>query len=293
MKNVTIVALLLCAATSAFADGLSINVPLVGRLLGGGNVLFLTSVDVSNNGTSNVAVDFYFDGRDVVTGQAVSVVGSVGSYGVSSNGSGPMPPLTSQHFEDFVGSLVQAALLPPSVRDHGIQGSLLLVFNGYSKRGQGSATARFYNAFGGGNVSVALRGHEIAQNEPQKLVVNAIDTTAATGVSQVYPNVFINNTGLTPSGASTTTAVTVSVNAVSARTGQPVGNAITLTIEAGQTATVGHVFQALGITPTATETSILVYATVTSGAAAIEGLISQVDPVTKDGAAFEMGRADF
>ena len=57
--------------------------------------------------------------------------------------------------------------------------------------------------------------------------------------------------------------------------------------------TVGHIFQALGVTPSTTENSVIIFATVTSGNAAIEGLISQVDPVTKDGSAFEMTRADF
>jgi len=69
-------------------------------------------------------------------------------------------------------------------------------------------------------------------------VVNAIDTTAGTGVSQIYPNVFINNTGLTPTGDSTISPVTVMLNAVSAGTGQPLGNSISITVEAGQTATV-------------------------------------------------------
>lgn len=291
MKRIAASALMIAAmANTAFADGLTINVPLVGRLIGGGNVLFATAIDVTNNGNSAVPVDFYFDGKS--NGQNISVAGTIGNFGAVPRGSGAMSPLTNQHFDDFIVSLVTAGLLPPSVLTQGIQGSLLLVFNGYNKRGQGSATARFYNAFGGGNVGVALRGHEITQNEPQKIMVTAIDTTATTDGGQIYPNIFINNTGLTPSG-STAGPVTVVVSAVSAQTGQAVGNSLTITIDPGQTATVGHVFQALGVTPSATETALLVYATVTSGNAAIAGLISQVDPVTKDGSAFEMIRADF
>ena len=291
MKIVMILCAVLSIASGAFADGLTINVPLIGRLIGGGNVLFATSVDVTNNVNSSVRVDFYFDGKS--NGQNISIAGTIGDFGLVPRGAGSMSALSNQHFEDFVNSLVAAGLLAAHVRDDGIQGSLLLVFNGYTKRGQASTTARFYNAFGGGNVGVALRGHEISQNEPQKIVVTAIDTTATTGTGQLYPNIFINNTGLTPTGDSTSAPVTVVVSAVSARSGQPVGNPLTLTIDAGQTTTVGHIFQALGVTPSATETTLIVYATVTSGVAAIEGLVSQVDPVTKDGSAFEMTRADF
>ena len=200
---------------------------------------------------------------------------------------------SNQHFDDFIDALVQANLLATSLRNDGIQGSVLFVFNGFSSRGQGAVTARFYNAFGGGNVGVAIRGHEIATGEPQKLVVTALDTTAVSGTGQVYPNIFINDTGLAPDGTTVHGDITVQVTAVSATTHQPVGNPINLTISSGQTATVGHVFQALGVTPSNTVTALLVYATVTSGSASIEGLVSEVDTVTKDGSAFEMDRADF
>ena len=39
--------------------------------------------------------------------------------------------------------------------------------------------------------------------------------------------------------------------------------------------------------------TLLICASVTSGNSAIQGLVSQVDAVTKDGSAFEMSRADF
>jgi hypothetical protein len=119
------------------------------------------------------------------------------------------------------------------------------------------------------------------------------DTTALSGAGLIYPNLFINHTGLAPDGTAATGDINVQVSAVSAATGQPVGTPINMTIASGLTATVGRVFQALGITPSADTTTLLVYATVTSGSAAIEGLVSQVDTVTKDGSAFEMGRADF
>jgi hypothetical protein len=280
-------------AATLRADGLSVNLPLVGRVTGAGNTLFATSVDVSNNATSSVRVDFFFDGKDTATTESVSIVGSVSDFGLVRSGVGVMSAQSNQHFDDFIDALVRSNLLASSLRDDGIQGSVLFVFNGYTKRGQGAVAARFYNAFSGGNVGVAIKGHEIATGEPQKLVVTVRDTTATTGSGQVYPNVFINNTGLAPDGTTGHGDVTVQLSAVSAATHQAVGNPLTITIGSGQTSTVGHIFQALGITPTADVTALIVYATVTSGASAIEGLVSQVDTVTKDGSAFEMSRADF
>ena len=151
-------------------------------------------------------------------------------------------------------------------------------------------TARFSNAFGGGTIGVSLKGHEISTNEPMSLVAAVRDTRGGSG-AQLYPNVFINNTGLTATGASGGT-ITVQITAYANSSGQPVGTPITLqNIGPGQTASVGLVLQALGVP--AGENTILIYATVISGNSAIEGLISQVDAVTKDGSAFEMSRADF
>lgn len=293
MKQTAIVLSMLLCTASLCAQGLSINLPLVGRVAGSGGVLFATSVDVSNNSTTPVRVDFYFDGRDVANGELVSIAGSLGDPILVQRGGSALQPMSSAHFEDFISALVDANLLASSVRDDGVQGSVLFVFNGFSKSGQGAVTARFYNAFGGGNVGVAIGGHEIAAGEPQKLAVTALDTTGTASGAQVYPNLFINNTALAPDGTTAHGDVSVQISAVSTATHQPVGTPITLTIPAGQTATVNHVFQSLGIAPDAKTTALLVYASVTSGAAAIEGLISEVDTVTKDGSAFVMSRADF
>ena len=291
-RNLIASGIFLLIAGSSLAQGLSINLPLVGRVVGSGNTLFATAVDVTNNTAGSVRVDFYFDGKDVISGEAVSIVGSVGSPGLVQQGAGVMSSQSNQHFEDFISSLVDAGLLASSLRDDGMQGSVLFVFNGFAKSGQATVTARFYNAFGGGNVGVALKGHEIATGEPQKLAVTIRDTTAGTGAGAIYPNLFINNTGLAPDGSTGHGDVTVQVSAVSAKTHQPVGNAMTLTIGSGQTSTISHAFQALGV-DVSKEDTLIVTVAVTAGASAIEGLVSQVDNVTKDGSAFEMSRADF
>jgi len=287
-KHLAILILLAIAPIAQASVG--VNVPVVGRVVGGG-VLFLSAVDVTNQSDVKTAVTYYFDGANVRTGEPLSLVGSISDSGIVTLGAGTMPPRSNQHFDDFVDALVRAGRLPQSIESDGILGSVLFVFESATKSGQGAATVRVYNNLSGGFVSVAVKGHEIQQNEPQKLIVVIRDSRAHQGEPQIYPNLFINNTGLTPAGAQAG-SVTVHVSAVSTRTGQPVGNTIDLNIGPGLVGQVGQAFQALGI-DTAVEDSVLITVAVTSGTAAIEGIVSQVDEITRDGAAFEMSRADF
>jgi hypothetical protein len=275
----------------ATANGLGVSLSLVGRLVGGGNTLFTTSIDVTNSTTAPAQVDFYLDGMDLTLQNVVTVNGSIdGSGGLVAQGAGAMRGRQNAHFEDFIDSLVQANLLPASIEPYGFVGSVLFVFNGFSKRGQGTATARFSNAFGGGTIGVSLKGHELTTNEPMSLVAAVRDSRGATG-AQLYPNLFINNTGLTPTGA-LGGAITVQVTGYANSSGLVIGTPITIqNLGPGQTATVGNVLQALAVT--GTEDTVIIYVTVVSGTSAIEGLVSQVDAVTKDGSAFEMSRADF
>ena len=74
-RSGVLLVVLFCAAATMRGQGLSINLPLVGRVTGGGGTVFATSVDVSNNASSSVRVDFYFDGKDAITGEAASIVG--------------------------------------------------------------------------------------------------------------------------------------------------------------------------------------------------------------------------
>lgn len=276
----------------AAAFGVGVNVPLVGRLIGGGNVLFTTAIDVSNNTTGPTQVDFFLDGVNVAKQAPVVLTGSISSLGapVPQGTGGQMRGRSNAHWDDFVGALVAAGMIPQNFLNDGFVGSVLFIFNGFTKRGQGMATARFSNDFGGGTIGVSLKGHEITTNEPLSLVATVRDTRGKPG-PQLYSNVFINNIGLTPTGAPGDT-ITVQISAYANSSGQPVGNPITIqNIGPGQTATAGNILQTLGVPPT--EDTVLIYATVTSGSAAIAGLVSQVDATTKDGSAFEMSRADF
>ena len=279
-------------AATAFAD-MSINVPVVGRL-SGGSTLFRTSIDVSNHTTGTARVRFFLDGSESTTGNLIAADGSIGPNGtIGAVGSvAPLGPRTNVRFDDFVESLAAAGVLPSSVLTNGFLGSVMFVVEVPARSGAAAVTARIYNDLAGGTVGLALKGREITTQEPQSLVAVVSDTRGSGG-PQIYPNLFINNMGITPTVFGTAGAVSVEISAVSARTGQSVGVPIRINdLNPGQTTAVNQVLNALQI-PASSEPSVIVFARVVSGTSAIQGVISQVDVVTRDGAVFEMSRADF
>jgi hypothetical protein len=299
--EITILALLLSSiagsafaaspAPAAAAAGVGINLPLIGRLVGGGNTLYVTSVDIANNTPHPVQVDFYFDATSLATQQRIAVDGSITNLGLSGQGSGTLRGHTNIHFSDFIDALVQAGSITPQLRDEGMQGSLLVVFNGFSRRGQGAASARFWNSFAGGTVGVSLTGREITGNEPRELVATVRDTRGRPG-AQLYTNLFINNVGLTPAGSPTTESVSVELTARRNSDGQPVGTTVRIDgLGSGQTRALSNLLSQMQVP--STEDTILVLARVVAGEAAIAGLTSIVDETTRDGSVVEMSRADF
>lgn len=303
---VTILALILVAAPlalatdvpsrriepAALADGIGVNLSIIGRLLGVENTLFVTSVDVANNTANATQVDFYFDGVDLATQSPIVIDGSITDSGIAPPQTGTLRGYSNVHFDDFIDALVQAELLTAEIRDNGVLGSLLLVYDGFSRSGEGSASARFENEFGGGTIGVALAGHVITTNEPQELVATIRDTRGHPG-PQFYTNMFINNIGLTPASGDVAGPVTVELTARANSNGQPVGTPLLIeNLQPGQTRSVNHVLTTMGV-PATSEDTILVFARVTSGNAAIAGAISIVDTTTRDGSVVEMNRADF
>ncbi len=277
----------------AAASGLGVNVPVIGRVIGGGGVLFYTSIDISNNMAAAAQVDYYVDAVDQRKGATIVLTGSVTNAGLVAQGAGTMRAQSNLHFDDFVDALRQAGLITADVRDDGVLGSLLVVFNGATKSGQGGVTARFANNFGGGTVGVSLRGREITTREPQSLVATVRETRGnTTGAAQLYGNLFVNNMGIATNGVDPAGSVVVQVSAVGNTSGQPAGTPLNVTIGSGQTVSLGQILNQLQV-PAGADDTYLVYVKVTSGSAAIQGLISQVDATTKDGSAFEMVRADF
>ncbi|MGK2859344.1 MAG: hypothetical protein ACSLFQ_19255, partial [Thermoanaerobaculia bacterium] len=130
------------AAPEARASGLGVNLAIIGRLIGSGNPLFITSVDVANNTGTSTQVDFYFDGNDLADGSPIVVDGTITNAGIGAPETGTLRANSNVHFDDFIESLVAAGLVSAEARDHGILGSLFLVVDGFDRRGQGSASAR-------------------------------------------------------------------------------------------------------------------------------------------------------
>lgn len=201
-----------------------------------------------------------------------------------------MRALSNAHFEDILDSFVQAGFLPASIKDDGFIGSLFLVFNGFTKSGQGAATVRFFSSFGGGTIGQSLKGHEITAAEPQKVVGFARDTRGKAG-PQLYVNIFVNNVGVTPAGIGAPGPVTVRIQAYANSTGLPTGTPLDATIGVGQTVGVSDVLTQLKVP--AGEDTVIVFVTVTSGTSAIAGVFAQVDVVTRDGSTTDMGAAVF
>jgi hypothetical protein len=274
------------------STGLGVSLPLVARLVGAGPTLYISTVDVSNNTATAAQVDFYFNGVNLKTSAPVAVTGSVSGSGalVAQGGGTAMRARSNAHFDDFIDALVTAGMLPATIKDDGFIGSTLFVFNGFTTSGQGSATVRFYNALGGGTVGQSLKGRELTANEPQSLVATVRDSRGKAG-PQLYANIFINNTGVTPTGTGTAGSVNVHVQAYANSTGQPVGTPLDTAIGFGQTVGISDVVASLKIP--AGEDTVLVYVTVTSGTAAIAGVFAQVDVTTRDGTTTDMSRADF
>ena len=287
------------AAAQAAGTGIGVNNPVIGKLTGEGNVSYLTALDVSNNtGDAHIAT-FVFDGTDLTTGTVLpSILGNVVNPGQieGADATTPMDAYSNAHFDDFMAALRDGGLLTSQEYDDGVIGSLLIVFLGTTSSGEGSSLARFYSSGCGGTIGVSARGEEITSNNPLKLVGVFRDATGEPGVPQLYPNLFLNNVGVTPQGGtpSDTGAVTVRLSAYSATNGPgvPLGQRSVGPIEAGQTAIVPHVLDYLNV-PKGQNDTILVFAEVIDGQSAIEALAVEVDQTTRDGSSVEMSRADF
>ncbi len=280
-------------ALAAAGCGLGVNLPLVGRIVGAANTLYTSTLDVSNNGTTDAQVDFYLDGQNQTSGAAVSVTGTVSSAGelVPIGAGGSMRARSNAHFDDFIDALVQAGMLPATIEPEGFLGSILFVFNGVSHSGQGSAFVRFFSAYGGGTIGQALRAHEITSNEPRSVMATFRDSRTLPSGPKLYANMFVSNLGLTPDGALATGTVNVHVQAYANSTGQPVGTPFDVSIGPGQTASISDVLHR--VAAPAGENTVLVIATATTGTAAIAGVAVEIDDTTKDGSVVDMTRADF
>ena len=262
-------------------SGLGVLMPVIGRLVGSGNTLFKTSLDVSNFSASPSVVVFRFHGVDIQTSAVIAFTGTFVNDGGTHE-----RPFSSIHFDDFIDAMAQNAFITPDQVANGVLGSMLIVFQGITASGQGAARARFYSSQFGGTIGVAVNGHEFNGTETTALGGAFSDTRTISSTPQLYSNIFINNIGHFNSGTGQfdTSDDLVRLSAFSATTGQPIGTPLTRPIKSFQTLSTG--LSALGVPPGAGD--VVVLAKATSGQGALLGVGAEVDDTTKDPSGFGM-----
>lgn len=272
--------------SASSAPGLLVNLPVVGRLAGGGGVLYTTSVDVSNNSGNSMAVSFTLNAIDLVT---ASPIPAVNGQFVSPGSSTLLFGRGTVHFDDFIDTLVQQGLLDPQAEAHGVLGSMQVNFTGAAGSGQGTAQARFFSSGCSGTIGVSAAGQEITGVNATSLVGIFRDTRGEPGVPQIYSNMFLNNVGTSPNGQFPGTDVTVELVAYDSATAAVVGTVPAIPIAAHQTVVVSDVLHTLGVP--AGEDTVIVIARITTGTSSIEGLAVQLDSDTHDGSSTPMADA--
>jgi hypothetical protein len=282
----------------ADSGGLGVNMPVIGRLVGNGNVLYKSALDVANYTSGSVAVAFFLDGVDLKSnGGPISVQGFFDFGGIASatEANPTVPGYANVHFDDFVDAVAQAGGLSPQEEADGFLGSMLVVFYFQTPQivpGQGAAFARFYSSLdlaggGSGTTGVAQKGHELTAQEPQSVVGVFRDTRGEPGVPQIYTNIFLNNEGYFDfQNSLTSDSVTVRLTAYSNQTGQQIGDTQDIEIGPFQTVVLPFVLDALNVP--LNEDTVIVFADVISGSSDISGVAAQVDDATKDPSGFEM-----
>lgn len=266
-------------APQTASGGIGVIVPVVGRLFGGGGLLYVTSLDVSNFAPTSTTTEFQFRGSDVATGDPITVSG-----GFQVSGGAPLGSFNSIHFDDFIDALTQGGFITPTQENHGVLGSLVIVFGGVSTSGQCTARARFYSQQFGGTIGVALNGHEFNGTETTAVIGVFSDTTTSSSLPHLYSNVFLTNLGQFQSGGFVTSDDTVVVTAYDPTTAALVGQPKTIPLGTGRTVSMN--LTALGVPAGAGR--VIVVAKATSGQGLLLGVGSENDADTKDPSGFEM-----
>ena len=263
------------------SGGIGVILPVIGRIFAGGNTLVQTSLDVSNFQSAAARVDFVFHGTDAVTGSPISFTGNFVNDGGTLERA-----FSSVHYEDFIDAMGQKGAITAAQEAHGVLGSLLIVFEGATTSGQGSASARFFSRQFGGTIGVAFNGHEFNRTETTALAGAFTDTRSIAGVPHLYSDIFINNIGLYEpiTGQLTPRDDVVRISAFSATTGQPIGTPLTAAIPSFQTLATS--LSALGVP--AGSGPVVVLARAISGVGALLGVGAEVDDETKDPSGFAM-----
>lgn len=279
----------------ADVSGVSIELPVVGRLTGNGGTIFKTSLDVSNFTSAPTPVCFDFEGVDVATQAPVSAVGTFVNDSTNTFQLG----FSNIHFDDMIDTIVShGGGITPQEENDGVLGSILIVTGidpSAAPAGveQAEAKARFYSSNFGGTIGETLAGHTITGDETTETIGTFYDTRGEAGVPQLYANIFLNNMGFydSSSGVLFQSDDTVTLTAYSNTTGLAVGTPLTVSVPSFQTAVVGDIFTAMNIP--LSEDTVLVVAKVTSGNGDLLGVGAQIDNGTKDPSGFNMSPTNF
>jgi hypothetical protein len=276
-------------AASAAAVSYSVEVPVVGRLVG--TALFRTAIDISNNTSSSpVVAQFQY------------------SYTRLSDSAFFRTPVQSIdllafdnfHTDDFVEYLgTRPGVLEPGAAQSSL-GTLLITFEGLpsSQGWEGTVFARTYspNPAGIGTVAIAYPASLFFESASSTLVATIRDTQLSpTEAGALRTNIGIRNTDIRGSNQDVSVELEFfDVTAGSPTNGQLVGQRLALAnLHPGELRQLPNIRALAGIPDNVS--AMLVFADVIGATATtptIEGFVNILDGGTQDGAFFEMKCAD-
>ena len=234
--------------------GFSVDLPIVGRVRGV-STTFFTSLDVTNNTSSSTDVVFTWIPAD----------GSAARSGVLTSLGG----FDNLHVDDFIGALASAGLI---ASPNNTFGTLLLTFTNPAFRNgtEATAVARIYSFMSGTSgptFGLAYRAPALQTSGAHSL------TSILRAGNGMVANLGIENVGIDDTGRSDGTPVTVQLTFFDPATGAQAGDALLLTLAAGQVAQLNDV----------AKSDRIVFVDEVAGTAQIRGYVVMKDAATNDG----------
>lgn len=260
--------------------GLRVLLPVVGRLVGGGQILYSTSLNLASFASAPVVVDYVFHGNDVKTGAAISFSGVL-----ANDGGTHIRAFSGVYIDDIIDAARQLGGVSAQEEADGVLGSATFLFENVTNH-LGSVSARFSSMQFGGTIGVAINAPELNGDETTAVMGSFLDSRGIAGVPQLYSNIFLTNFGHydSTSGQFLASTDNVTIKAFSNSTGQQIGSTLNVAIATGQTISTG--LGALGVPPGAG--LVIVLARATSGQGILTGVGAAVDATTTDPSGFQM-----
>ena len=261
--------------------GLRVLLPVIGRLVGGGQILYSTSLNLASFASTPVTVDYVFHGNDVKTGTAITFGGVL-----ANDGGTHVRAFSGVYVDDVIDAARQLGGVSAQEEADGVLGSATFLFENVTTSHLGSVSARFSSMQFGGTIGVAINAPELDGDETTAVMGSFLDTRGIAGIAQLYSNIFLTNFGHYDSASRQFIPSTdkVTIKAFSNSTGQQIGSSLNLAIATGQTISTG--LGALGVPPGAG--LVIVLARATSGQGILTGVGAAVDATTTDPSVFQM-----